>query len=282
MGWYSKQKEKETYAQKFADQKFILQKIFDIEDIEDLKESQDSVFSHGAVDNQINFSLFDKKTLKVVEERVSTRELPNYKEKIASGELFACNTNGALSDRNKATGQGKTDHMHQLNLFWNKKQEEALKHHEITTEFPVSPVFAFDPESQHMHEYFSEMYNLYVRLNKENHTNIVGDDYDVLYNLYEKSNYKEIVEKWVNPRITLYKLEADFKKDPSYVEKDRGQSRKEKDEGAIPIIIGHDKIKQLRWGDSKYAVFFTEKGLNFLKIKHTDEDQNIDSSNVME
>lgn len=39
----------------------------------------------------------------------------------------------------------------------------------------------------------------------------------------------------------------------------------------IPIFINSDQIKQLKWGHSKYATFWTEKGFNFLKIKHADK-----------
>lgn len=38
----------------------------------------------------------------------------------------------------------------------------------------------------------------------------------------------------------------------------------------IPIVIGNDKIQQLRWGDADYAHTFTSKGLNYIKINHSD------------
>lgn len=288
MGGYAGWKEKEVYSQNFSDQKFILQKIFDIVGIENLNDKKDTAtFSHGATDgNQIEFSLFEKNNLKVVKERISPTQLSEYKEKIDSGEIFLCTTNGGLSDRNKATllvmSGGDKDEKFNLskmpNLFFDKSTDAGREHFGLTNDFPVSPIFAFDPSSSHLHKYFLDVFDLYISLNKANHTNVVGADSDVLLNLYEKVNYKEILAGNKNVSIdtnNIFKeIDKEWEQDKEYKEVQKFGTRWEsEEEGSIPIIIGHDKIKQLRWGDSKYAVFFTEKGLNFLKIKHTDEDK---------
>ncbi len=274
MGYYAGLKEKEVYNKKFADQGFILQKIFDIDGVKELKEENDkSVFSHGATSNNIKFGLFDKKTLEVIEEDITTTRLPEYTEKVTSGDVFLCNTNSGLSDKNSITRTGPSPSGSQLNLFWDKSTEKSREEHDIQGEFPVSPVFAFDPREPHLHKYFSDTYDLYKNLNKVNHTNITGHKFDVFYNLYEKINYKNLLdgsEERIHHRNFIKNIDEEFGQDPTYQEKDKSMFRLEKDEGVIPVIIGHDKIKQLRWGDSKYAVFYTQKGLNFLKIRHAD------------
>ena len=73
-------KTKEIYAQEFADQKFILQKIFDMNSIEDLGEKDSASFSHpdDTGENTIKFSIFNKENLEVVKEDISPKELDNY------------------------------------------------------------------------------------------------------------------------------------------------------------------------------------------------------------
>ena len=38
----------------------------------------------------------------------------------------------------------------------------------------------------------------------------------------------------------------------------------------MPIFINHDKIPQLSWGHAKYAHYFNDKSFNFFKFKHAD------------
>lgn len=38
----------------------------------------------------------------------------------------------------------------------------------------------------------------------------------------------------------------------------------------LPIIINHNEIFQLSWGHAKYAHFMSSKGFNFIEFKHTD------------
>ena len=247
-----------------------------------------SIFSHGsATENEIFFSLFNKDDLKVIESRISPTELPKYEQELKSGAIFACTTESALSDTNPAAPIRPNDVFRTPNFFHDKVSEKGRAHYGIESEFPATTVFAFDPREPHLHKYFVDMYNLYIDLNKANHTNIVGDDEDALLNLYEKINYEnmsgistdeyiEIMDKFFEDRNN------DFQTDPQYRKKQRKLFLVNSHEGGIPIIIGHDRIKQLRWGDSRYAVFFTEKGLNFLKIKHStehDNDENLDKKN---
>lgn len=326
MGYYAGESSAQKYVEQFAQEKFLLQKLFDPSTISSLKEKVNSVFQHypsGFSRNAVEFSVFDKKTNICIKNEIDPSEITNYEEKIKNGEVY-------LSTADK--GLPTTD------MPYGDTQNRTVKFSNFDI-FSKKPIFGFFPDD-YFKSYLEGVIKEYRKINnaklsidkqkipsKMSRNDFNMKELEEWMKLGRNKMYKEdfSTEEWSNfgkPKIptnmfaSIFRMmeyeeevndflktgiakgnwvyqKADSSKDQNatseYFHKlfekhggiyknkpQQGENEKEKigggyaEETLIPIFIGNDNVPNLRWGHAKYACFWTSKGLNLLKIKHTD------------
>lgn len=269
----------EEYRNKFASDKFFLQKIYDLEYIKDQSSrGEEKVFDmanvFGGYQSKSHVTVFDSKTGEKMSpgDYIQIRELgeEKYYDGIKNGKLFACTPDSGF---NVETGDSYFRHHFTLD---NK-----------------NPFFGFPmDESSFFYQYLHKSLEIYVNKLK-------GVDLKKVLNM--RSGIRAILQQIIlsNPEVqkTMYEQGTDGKLHLL------GERNKEKEKNIlsaieakysiklenflkeelrvsnrtigeyelrIPIFIGLNDIPQLQWGHAKYAHYMNEKGFNFFKFKHAD------------
>jgi len=287
MGYYADIKTKERYLEYFNNNKFFLDKIYSLENIQEEKKHKLYAFSNTTesrdIKNHANITVYDKISKEVISpgESIPLSKILNYENKIASGDVYASTTHSGL---NFTPG----DFFHGM----------------VNFEKIVSFGFPFEADN-FLDEYLRSVFLEFINLEKsdENETAEVAAKLiisDAMKNgylndieLFIKRNSRERIpenEKLQHKLFLIEKLNFIFKNQKDSIDNKKLEKIKdfiynrvhtsiggiiENDnmsttETNLPIFIGHDKIPQLSWGHAKYANYFNEQGFNFFKFKHAD------------
>lgn len=285
---YASENNTKEYLKKFVEDKFFLQKIFDIDSIEELSkviESKNSgtteeVFKHhpeGYTQGENNFSVFEKKTKKFLK-RVSPKQLPKFKEKIKNNEVFISSADSGLNvsfEHNTKTHNSGQITFSEYNIlgnepkfgfevdsFFNSYLEKAISElRAINKENTLNPQVPFiDGINQEGGDFWGmilRMKNYNNEIDEFKETGILGGS---PRQVSSQAFFKNLGNKYGGRfEEKLLENEVDIR---GY----RDQFR----ETRIPVFIGDDNVPQIRWGFAKYAHYTSEKGFNFFKIQHAE------------
>ncbi len=283
MGAYADTKETHAaYLSAFKKDYFFLQKIYDLDNIEKEVERTGKAYTNVPSskdgDRHINFTLYDKKTRQPVIDapHIPIRKLVDYKDKIASGEIYAAQTHSGLNftpgfffwgvgDMKDTVSFGfpfNADSFMEEYLY--KATKEILSHGSFDDQLAghlVALIMISDAFKSKDLSRYREWSNDGER-NKSFKTFIAEILASKLkkMNISEERDYKELLS-WI---------EYDTSAFVSLMDKNERHFAVENMETDLPIFIGHDEIPQLSWGHAKYANYYNEKGLNFFTFKHAD------------
>lgn len=271
------------YQQQFVNDKFFMQKIYGIETAEKIKvKSEDdsstqkiaeneTIFSHysGEKKYKTSFLVFEKNTNKLIKE-IDSEQIIEYSNQ---DNFYLCSGNTGL----------------------NTTPRVELYPYDIGSQFSHSQ-YKMDIFSQHpsfgffldnwFNDYIKKIIEKYIFINNINKKQIITEyflsklcriidlpnlinkfqkeqklnDEGFLQIYYEESNLylKDLYEK------NKHLFSSEFLNNPEFIKKEEdGYLR-------IPVFMESDEIPQLRWGHAKYSHFMTSKGLNVIKMKHSD------------
>ncbi|MFN7160540.1 MAG: hypothetical protein ACK4NC_02930 [Candidatus Gracilibacteria bacterium] len=237
MGWYALDDEtNKKYYTQFVRDKFLLQKLFDPGTIKSSGTTMQHYPQHGGggfYDSHAVRFGIFDHDLKLIKRNVDPKDLP-----VEYSDHTICSINSGLATISRFSSP--------IN---GRRIEDYI---DINR-----PIFAFDPKEQFLHEYLKNALKLYENINQENTEDIAKR---ILGNTEILLHYKE----FQNRNATHYAqkfLETKLKYD------------RKREEDNIPIIMNHPDIPHLRWGNAKYAAFFTDKYFNFLRIDHVNKIQ---------
>ncbi|QQR50106.1 hypothetical protein IPF86_03440 [Candidatus Nomurabacteria bacterium] len=280
----------EGFKKGFAEDKFFVQKIYDLDRIEKLKDEMDPNYifnNNGAkldIFNKKDNSPYSENTYgKIPEHQVyhegvlfyETTPIAKIPKKILSNESeFYIKKDFYLEPGNFWHGVGIKDIGFGFSVlndpFFLKYIEESIL---------LDPEPLFKSEDSTTKDIFCiYLINEYHRLGYSFISN--SSDDKTIDEIKRKFILKidEIAKEFLKNKILsngdLYNSEISMGKYAT--EKFLGRSGAFKgnyfvgNEIKIPIFMNHDNIPQLSWGHAKYAHYFNDKGLNFFKFKHAD------------
>ena len=290
-GFVDTQKERDNMNKDFKDDKFFLQKIYDVSRIE--KKSikgyeKERIFNYPPrLDKDDSYHSFPTSIFNLINNDDDLAQVDNspkhigkiidYKDNIEDGQYFA------LTQLNVAVG----DFWHGI---WGEKKEKL-------TGFGF-PVFG----ESYFHNYIKESLSIRLKIKKEKDFWKILNDYYLgpLFGMYLMSEYqkegnstnKKDWDKELFLKATLnitenFLKEYNINYEPEYLDKglmyfflnfffyqEESFLNNFRLGGGydfqLPIFIGHPEIPQLSWGHAKYAHYKNDKSFNFFKFKHAD------------
>jgi len=293
LGAYGKKEKKESDQIAFKEDKFFLQKIYDVDRIEKMvntgKNTRD-IFQNpppGHVGAYSNFDLYDSETNEKLETKEYIGEISKYKEDLESKKVFSATPNGGLNMVSRgffSTGFGINDVAFGFPMkndsFFKEYLEKAVDcFYEIEIKnnpnfpkrnkfdgridladngslldaFTMYVISQYSLSENISAEKFTEFLDFKLNLNPANSTAIRKIN-NLIDDFFKKRNSEEITQDF------FYFLSE------KVINNLIGDGMEIK----LPIFIGRDDIPQLSWGHAKYAHYFNEKGLNYFEFKHTE------------
>jgi hypothetical protein len=271
------QDSRKKYLEYFRDDKFFLQKIYDLERIKkEIESSADPkwVFNHGGG----ALKVFDKKT----DQEVSFSHVEI--GQITSGELLEKDSY-VVKPFNLAPGR-----------FW-----DYLEGNDLAIGFSVFDDLFFK-------KYLESSVSILLQHRLETLNNLDNDDIKDMFCIYLVNEYNRLGFSFGDPSndeganenlkadfiFEINKIAKDFLKEKKLLSDQNldidvkmgeytirrlfGRSYSFKmnrfhnvsSKIDVSILINHDEIPQLSWGHAKYAHYFNDKSFNFFKFKHAD------------
>ena len=255
IGAYAGNATAKEYVSNFADDKFFLQKIYDIERIKEERKNKpvNQIFNHGQESFDYAYSdffLYDKeKDSKIFEKGVHIGNITDYADTLGQ-------KNYAVSGKGLDVSPGR---------FW----------HGVNI---TDTVLGFSPFNDLFFEEYSEKAaEILLSLKLTDSWDSAAKTSFALFllNKYKKQvgtikQIEEIASEFLLDKNlpTLEELSINIRDIIRRVMNNEGELGNNINEIKLPIFIGRDDIPQLSWGHAKYAHYFNEKGLNFFKFKH--------------
>lgn len=287
-----------AYLDTFKKDKFFLQKIYDIDNVQKEVERTGKAYTNipasRDVQSHVNFVLYDTETKQPISGATHTpiKKIIDYKDKIKNGEIYAIQTRSGLNFTPSFFFQG----------VYGMKDTVAFG-------------FPFNADS-FMEEYLDKILKEIIGSN--NYDKYLAADVvakmlinDAFKNDYwkqfredqESGDFKDFLKERIDLLLRRMNLDIEPRVYDELVFTIQGTAsffvdcmdkidRHAADEVVVtnlPIFIGHQEIPQLSWGHAKYANYYNEKGLNFFTFKHADhlpvrhnKEQDLDTSQTLE
>ncbi len=272
----------------FKDDKFFVQKIYDMDRIEknSLGKNKNFIFNYPSKGDDrsawSNFNLYDKITGLKIKEKDYIGNLSNYKKDFENDKLFAATPSGGL---NMVAGE-----------FW---QTNFINYDNVCFGFPINQDSFLKEYTENALDCFLKTEGKDIEVFYKNNK----DDFEfrgiksiiAMYILNEYSLNKKIPSEIYDiykdeKKLTIFKKEIDEIVDGYFKKRNLKNIFNENNvdiglqslgyvypngflsggEIYLPIFINQEKIPQLCWGHAKYANYYNEQGFNFFEFKHAE------------
>lgn len=277
--------------------KFFVQKIYDIDRIKKLRSNTNAleIFNHNVAGRdhkpdysipRSNITILNKETLKLISgKKHPVGKIPEYEDKINSGEVFGASAYGGLNVMPSFFFEGID--LERFSVGFPKRLEGFHKEYFLKSLQIYVEIFN-EIENQENGElkgdflkniarivymfFIDEIYSNESIRDEIDTMRLLPDDLNVFGENPNKQRLFDIYEDFISNFCSKNEINLDFFPQGFDEFTLKGEIfynlALPVEELFIPIFIGHDEIPQLSWGHAKYAHYMNEKGLNFFKFKH--------------